>query len=368
MENQTASMRWWLWWAAFPYGLASRLRTGLYRRGWLTTRRLPCRVVSVGNLTVGGTGKTPVVIYLAEWLLSQGKRVGVLSRGYRRQSRAPQLLVSDGRRLLAGPAEAGDEPYLIAKRCPRAVVAVGADRYELGRWLLERFPIDCFLLDDGFQHVALHRDVNLLLIDATDRTGLKAMFPVGRLREPLSAAARATAVLFTRAEEAGVSNGVPAQLQDISPAGREPIQVAFRAEGFVHAVTGQLVGADHVRGRTVLAFSGIGNARSFRTILSGIGLTVLDEIVFPDHHTYTAADLDQVRQRAAQVGAELLVTTEKDAGKIVSFLRSADQCWALRLRTDILDGRERLERLLFPSDGWQVMSEEVQSPKFEVRR
>lgn len=346
MDSSHESTSWWLWWAALPYGLVSRLRAGLYRRGWLASRRLPCRVVSIGNLTVGGTGKTPVVIYVAEWLLSQGKHVGVLSRGYRRRSRNAQLLVSDGERLLAGPMEAGDEPYLIAKRCPRAVVAVGADRYELGRWVFERFPIDCFLLDDGYQHLALQRDVNLLLIDATDRTGLKAMFPVGRLREPLSAAARASVVLLTRVDETGVSNGALAQLGDISPVVKAPIRVVFRPEGFAHAVTGQLVGSDHFRARTVVAFSGIANARSFRTLLTDMGLTVLDEIVFPDHHAYTASDLNEVRRRAAQAGAELLVTTEKDVGKIVSFLGSADQCWALRLRTDILDGRERLERLL----------------------
>lgn len=367
MDNNKTSTRWWLWWAAFPYGLVSCLRAALYRQGWFASRRLPCRVVSVGNLTMGGTGKTPVVIYLAEWLLSQGKCVGVLSRGYGRQSRASPLLVSDGQRLLADPAEAGDEPYLIAKRCPRAIVAVGADRYELGRWVLERFPIDCFLLDDGFQHLALHRDVNLLLIDATDCAGLAAMFPVGRLREPLTAAARASAVLLTRVDQAGASNGVLTQLHQVSPALREPIQVSFRPEGFVHAMTSQLIGVDHVLAKTAVAFSGIGNARSFRTLLAGMGLNVLDEIVFPDHHTYTASDLDQVRQRAAQVGAELLVTTEKDLGKIVPFLVPADQCWALRLRTDIFDGRERLERLLFPGDGRQVTSEKVQNPKFEVR-
>ncbi len=348
MSGQGESTRWWLWWAALPYGLASRLRAALYRWGWLATRRLPCRVVSVGNLTVGGTGKTPVVIYLAEWLLSQGRRVGVLSRGYRRRSRASQLLVSDGRRLLAGPSEAGDEPYLIAKRCPRAVVAVGADRYALGRWVLERFPIDCFLLDDGFQHVALHRDVDLLLIDATDRTGLAAMFPVGRLREPLSAAARATAVLLTRVDEAGVSNGMLAQLQHTLPTGREPIQVVFRPEGFLHAVTGRLVGAGRFRAKAVVAFSGIGNARSFRNLLAGLDLTVRDEIIFPDHHDYTVSDLERIRQRAKEAGAEVLVTTEKDAGKITALLQPDDACWAVRLQTEILDGRERLERLLLP--------------------
>ena len=143
-------VRTWLQSVAILYGLVSRVRLWCYRRGWLSSWRLPCRVLSVGNLTVGGTGKTPMVILLAEWLQAEGRRVAILSRGYKRTGQASQFLVSDGTRLLAGPSESGDEPYLMARRCPRAVVAVGADRVALGRWVLEQFPVDCILLDDGF--------------------------------------------------------------------------------------------------------------------------------------------------------------------------------------------------------------------------
>ncbi|MBH0205523.1 MAG: tetraacyldisaccharide 4'-kinase, partial [Nitrospira sp.] len=141
-----------LYWVAGLYGLIIRFRLWCYRQGWLTTTRLPCRVVSVGNLTVGGTGKTPIVILLAEWLLAKGQRVAILSRGYKRTSTAQNLMVSDGSRMLAGPSEAGDEPFLMAQRCPHAIVAVGADRVALGRWVLEQYPVDCIVLDDGFQH------------------------------------------------------------------------------------------------------------------------------------------------------------------------------------------------------------------------
>ena len=144
-------------WLAWPYEWAARFRALLYRRQWLHTKILARPVISVGNLTVGGTGKTPVVIFLTEWLLAQGKRVAVLSRGYGRRSSSPQLLVSDGERVLVTSDDAGDEPYLIARRCPQAIVAVGADRFRLGQWVLERFPVDYFVLDDGFQHLSLHR-------------------------------------------------------------------------------------------------------------------------------------------------------------------------------------------------------------------
>jgi tetraacyldisaccharide 4'-kinase len=174
-----------------------RLRVYAYEHGWLARRRLPVPVISIGNLTVGGTGKTPLVIQITEWLLKAGKRVAVLSRGYRRTSREPLLFVSDGARIIATAEEAGDEPFLIAQRCPEAIVAVGADRYRLARRVLETCGVDCIVLDDGFQHLAVHRDINLLLVDATDVDGLEGLLPAGRLREPMTAAKRATGVIVT---------------------------------------------------------------------------------------------------------------------------------------------------------------------------
>lgn len=344
--QHSSLLRWPLLSLAVPYGLVVRARAALYERGWLPRRSLPCRVVSVGNLTVGGTGKTPVVILIVEWLLARGLRVGVLSRGYRRQSRTPCMLVSDGRAILAGPAEAGDESYLIARRCPGAVVAVGADRWELGQWVLEQFPIDCFLLDDGFQHLALHRDVDLLLVDASDPASLRALLPAGRLREPLSTAARATAILVTRADTAAGVNPVMEPIRKATGLDSRPILVRFKAEGFVDVLTGGIEENERVSGRTAFAFSGIGNPASFQPLLADHGIKVLDELVFPDHHAYTSADLSRVRQKAEACRAELVVTTEKDAGKIVSLLNQKDRFLALRLGTEILEGRERLERLV----------------------
>ncbi|MGH7207007.1 MAG: tetraacyldisaccharide 4'-kinase, partial [Nitrospiraceae bacterium] len=284
--HHSSLLRWPLLALAFPYGLVVRARAVLYKHGLLPRRSLPCRVVSVGNLTVGGTGKTPVVILIAEWLLARGLRVGVLSRGYRRQGRASFVLVSDGRSVLTGPAEAGDEPYLIARRCPGAVVAVGADRYRLGQWVLERFPIDCFLLDDGFQHLALNRDVDLLLVDASDPASLWTLLPAGRLREPLSTAARATAILVTRADTSAGLNPVLEPIREATGLDRQPILIRFKAEGFVDVLTGEIQENGRVSGRTALAFSGIGHPTSFRTLLADQGIKVLDELVFPDHHDY----------------------------------------------------------------------------------
>src|SRR2546422_2448081 len=305
-DQRSSFLRWPLRALAWPYGLAVRARTALYERGWLPRRRLPCRVVSVGNLTVGGTGKTPVVISIAEWLLARGKRVGVLSRGYRRRSRAPQLLVSDGRTILEGPAEAGDEPHLIAWRCPGAVVAVGTDRYRLGRWVLERFPIDCFVLDDGFQHLALHRDVDLLLIDASDPAGLEALLPAGRLREPLSAAARATALLLTRADAAAGPNTLLASIRAATGSDSRPILIRFIPEALVNMVTGMLEAVASAAGGPAGGFRGGGESAAFPAMVGRPRPQGLHEVVVSGHHASTPQEPCLVMNTAWRCGCGVI--------------------------------------------------------------
>ena len=333
-------------WVGAPYEVAARARLWGYEQGWFRTQRLSRPVISVGNLTVGGTGKTPVVMHLVERLTAQGMRVAVLSRGYRRRSQAPQLLVSDGQRVLIGPEEAGDEPYLIARRCPQAVVAVGADRYALGQWVLSRLPVDCFLLDDGFQHVQLHRDLNLLLVDATDLKGIQAALPIGRLREPLSAAVRATAIVMTRVNQAKDAEAVWRRLLQANGSRPPPLLVGFPADDFRRVGGDEQRPLDAFRGCSAVIFSGIGNAGSFHALVEGLGVTVVETLAFPDHVHYTDGMLKTIRAKAQACGADLLMTTEKDADKVARFLGSTDFCWAVRLRTEILRGQDQLEQLL----------------------
>jgi tetraacyldisaccharide 4'-kinase len=340
-------VRWWLLWAAVPYGIVTWLRARLYQWGWLAQRKLPVPVISVGNLTVGGTGKTPVVIRLAEWLLAEGRHVAVLSRGYGRTSRNERLLVSDGAQLLVGPHEAGDEPFLIATRCPKAIVAVGGDRFALGRWILSRFPVDCILLDDGFQHLALQRDVNLLLVDATDLSGLDAILPAGRLREPIAAAARATLIVVTRADVAAQVASVVQRLRDVIGFMPDAVQAVFRAEGIVSVQSGEGRSLSYCGGKTAILCSGIGHSNSFRDMADGLRLHVLDEVRYPDHHLYTKANIDRLRARAEELKVDLILTTEKDAGKVALFLTETDDdWWAVRLGTEVAVGEERLRQLI----------------------
>jgi len=335
-------------WAAVPYRIAVQLRAFGYEQGWFRRHRLPVPVISIGNLTVGGTGKTPLVIEITSWLLTEGKRVAVLSRGYGRTSREPMLLVSDGTGILASPEEAGDEPYLIAQRCPQSIVAVGADRHQLGRWVIEQCPVDCVVLDDGFQHLSLQRDVDLLLVDATDRYGLDEVLPAGRLREPIEASRRATAIIVTRAEKNSDVDHVLRRLQSVLDPLPLTAQVVFRSEG-VHAVIPTIRQSDGewYKGRTAFLVSGIGHAASFKNMVEQLGLKILDEAAYPDHHHYTNDEVAKIRRRATELKADVVITTEKDAAKLRPCLTPQDTGWcAIRLGIEWMSGESALRQMI----------------------
>jgi tetraacyldisaccharide 4'-kinase len=337
------------------YGLAMRLRGVLYARGLLARRSLPCRAISVGNLTVGGTGKTPVVIAMANAFAERGHRVGVASRGYRRRSVATLLEVSDGRSIQGTPDETGDEPVLIAERCPGVPVAVGADRHQVGRYLVDRFDIGTLILDDGFQHLGLHRDLDVLILDATAPFGNGYLLPRGRLREPLSAMARASAVLITRACQAERLDDLKAAVRAVHSA--VPIWVTdFAPSALIHVSGKEMLDSATLKGARVLAVSGIGNPESFRRLLLATGATVVDRCVFPDHHAYSQEDVQRVQRAAERAGADRIVTTEKDAVKLARLVLSPSpfegegrvrgDIWVVRIDLQWLEGREEWERMV----------------------
>jgi tetraacyldisaccharide 4'-kinase len=305
--------------AAGVYGGVGRLRAALYRRGVLRARRLPCPVIAVGNLTVGGTGKTPMAIHVAGLLQQQGCRVAVVSRGYWGLAEKAGGVVSDGATLRMTAAEAGDEPYLMALLLPGVPVVVGRNRFRAGSRALAAFGVDILVLDDGYQHLQLARDLNLLLLDQSAPFGNGRVLPRGVLREPASALSRADAVVFTRAAEAfgpgpsgarlpGLGKGVPLfrcrhrpYLQGVVPAGKRWMDAAAP-----RAVSAGLAGPPTV------AFSGIARNDDFIQTLSGLGVAVTAALAFPDHHRYSEADLERIRRAARQTGARQLVTTHKD--------------------------------------------------------
>jgi len=301
------------------YELGVRARVAFYENNLFETRRLNTPVISVGNLTVGGSGKTPCVAFLARLLRDEGHRVAILSRGYKRESKGC-VEVSNGIEVLCGPDEAGDEPFLLAKSCPGVRVVVDRDRYAAGRRLEDRAPVSVFILDDGYQHLRLARDLNLLLVDATEPLGQAKMVPFGRLREPLAALGRADAVIVTRSDQSFDRRLLEDTVRRLARA-NTPILYAFhRMTNLIRLNDGQVAGlADFARKR-VAAVSGIARPDRFIDDLERLGMEIALRRDFNDHHRYTREELAELVERAREARAEAIITTEKDAANLTGAL------------------------------------------------
>ena len=298
------------------YGWIMGVRERLYVRGVLPSRSLPCRVVSIGNLVAGGTGKTPMTIFVARLIQSLEYRVVVVSRGYRGRMEPSGGVVSDGRTILAGPEDAGDEPYLMAKILTGIPVVVGRRRWEAGMLAVQRFDPHCIVLDDAFQHRRLHRDLDVVLLDSRSPVGNGHLLPRGRLREPLSALQRAQAVVFTRCQAPvgpDTLKRLPAHCPVFcsvhTPLIRAGKAAAGGASGDVTTLTG-------LTGKRVLAFAGLADNQQFFDCLEQAGCRVVHALAFGDHHRYPPGDRERICRRALQADAELLVTSFKDWVKI----------------------------------------------------
>jgi len=324
------------------YGVLVRARLSLYRLGLFRTLRLPVRVISVGNITLGGTGKTPTVIHLAEVFRGGGKRPAVVSRGYGRRNEGEIAVVTDGSGARLGPDEAGDEPAMIASCCAGVPVVVGSDRWRAGLLAIDRFHPDVVILDDGFQHVRLHRDLNIVLVDGADPFGNGRLFPAGILREPLGQLGRADVVLITRASAAADLASLKERISRYTAADILTSNVVPR--DLVNLATGAAFPLEGLRGSAVIAAAGIGRPGSFRSLLESLGAEVRDLKAFPDHHRYGPPDLEELRRLATDRGAGMIVTTEKDAVKLAGTTR--DDLWMLRIRLEVVE-KERWERVLW---------------------
>lgn len=327
------------------YGLSCRLRIFLYEKGVFPRKRAGCYVVSIGNLTVGGTGKTPFTIYLAEKWREKGYRIGIVSRGYKGNYKGPVVLVSDGETILEKVSSVGDEPYLMAERLKGIPIVVSADRFKGCEWLIERFKVDIILLDDGFQHLRLHRDLNLLLVDATNPFGNGCLLPRGSLREPVSEVRRADLVIFTRSEN---RSDATEWISEIERFGRPCLRSRFQPSGLIRLHGGVILPPAELKNRPVAALCGIGNPDSFLHLLTTLGAEVREQLIFGDHHRYQPSDWIKITERAEAAGVKWIVTTEKDGVKIKEFLPADFEIWVLRVEVSFWEGAEKWESLLFP--------------------
>ncbi|MCY4514192.1 MAG: tetraacyldisaccharide 4'-kinase [Candidatus Tectomicrobia bacterium] len=326
---------WPLWLASQGYRAAAYADRMSYECGLRRRRRLPCRVFSIGNLTVGGTGKTPLTEWMAQWLQRQGWRVAVLSRGYGGASGERPKVASTGEGPLTDWRIVGDEAYLLSNRLSGVPVVVGRNRYKSGVLACEKFGAQVLVLDDGFQHHALHRDSDIVLIDATNPLGHGALLPRGILREPLHALRRAQAIVLTRVETAG--DAVSAISRRIRRyAGRRPIyQMAVREDGLYRHDTGCSEDFSWLEQRRVIAFAGLGNPQAFAASLVRSGARVAAFMAFPDHHPYTLSDWQAICDTASREGAEALVTTEKDAVRLEPTWLLSVPVYSLRIRVEL---------------------------------
>jgi tetraacyldisaccharide 4'-kinase len=316
----------------------------LYQRGTFKTAKLPRPVISVGNITTGGTGKTPLVEFVARTLADEGKKVCILTRGYRRKNPGERVLVSDGTTVFSSPAEAGDEPYLLASNLVgRAAVVSDANRFAAGEGAIKHLATDCFVLDDGFQHLQLARNLDIVTVDATNPFGGGQLLPYGRLREDVSGLKRADCFVLTRCDQVNTVNAIQQELAKLS--GDRPVFLSRMSTSRIAPLS-----EDDAKTPTdpVAAFCAIGNPESFFKHLALNGCDPVLRKAFRDHHAYSQSDIESVVAAAKQSGAKSLITTAKDAVKLRP-LQFSLPCYSLDVEIKI-DNEEGFKRLVLSAD------------------
>lgn len=334
------------------YSAVTRARLALYRSGAFPIHKINSPVISVGNITTGGTGKTPLVDWVARAAAREGRKPCVLTRGYGREDAGRRVIVSDGERVLADALEGGDEPRLLAETLKGiAAVVSDADRVSAARWATENLQSDLFILDDGFQHLRLARDLDIVVVDSTNPWGGGRLLPRGRLREPLKGLKRADLLILTRAEQAPDVDSLRKQAERLS-GGRPVILSRTRTKAI------RLLDEAMMRGNALdvplhpsslgphpfAAFCAIGNPAAFFAHLRADGFVLNHTKAFPDHYVYKQADVDALAAEAKGLGAGALVTTAKDAVKLRS-LGFELPCYVLEIELTF-DDEEKLTGML----------------------
>ena len=339
---------------SFVFAAVVSLRYALYRTGVLRRFPLGVQVISIGNVTAGGTGKTPVTEIFARTLAEEGRKVAILSRGYRRKEApwwrrmftqviTPPLVVSDGRRVLLDAATGGDEPYMLASNLPGVAVVVDRNRVKAGRYAVKRFGCDTLILDDGFQYQKLKHSIDVLLVDATNPFGNGNMLPRGILREPARHLKRADIIFLTKCRG------------DVS---------AVREEVRRYNTTADIVECNHsprvlkdvwsreeyplswLQGKTLCTLSGIASPKGFENSLRHLGSKVVWCERYADHHRYDSSEVLYALNRTADMGADALVTTEKDAVRFPRFETTPVRCLYLRIAIEILSGGDNFTQII----------------------
>ena len=336
------------------YRLIVQTRLFLFRHGIIRYHSLGCQVISIGNLTVGGTGKTPVAEAFARALVKQGRKVAILSRGYKSETPPfwprmlnllrlgadpnPPRVVSDGRSLLLDSATSGDEPFMLASNLPKVVVIVDKNRVKAGRHAIRKYGCDTLLLDDGFQYMALKHRLDLVLVDSTNPFGNRQMLPRGILREPVRNIRRASYLFITKSRPGGEPE-LKAELRALNPTA-EIIECRHSAKKLRDVFSGAEQPLSKLDGLEVAAISGIAQPKGFEDELVRLGAKLLYHKRFADHHRYSQMEIIEFINKSIERGAQAIVTTEKDAVRFPNIERRDLPMYLLRVEIELLSGVE----------------------------
>lgn len=341
------------------YGAVVQARLLLYEKGIIRYHTLGCQVISIGNLTVGGTGKTPVVEIFARRLQQAGRHVAILSRGYKKKEptfreKMSSLfkgggealrVVSDGKKLLLDSAMGGDEPYMLASHLPEVTVLVNSDRVTSGRYAINRQSRDTLLLDDGFQYLSLKHRVDIVLVDRLNPFGNGYVLPRGILREPIKNIRRATVIFITKCEHAGSSEELKARLRSLNPKA-EIIECSHRAQYLQNVFTRERKPLEFLKDKPVTALSGIAAPDGFEQTIERLGAKVLCRERFADHHRYSQQELIDMINRSAQLQVSAIITTEKDAVRFPRVERADVDVYFMRVDIELLSGTETFDECI----------------------
>lgn len=334
---------------SYIYTAVVNIRVFLYRHHLLRSKRFGCLVISIGNLTVGGTGKTPIVEMFAKALISGGRKVAILSRGYKSKINLEKdiqknkritgypRIVSNGRQVLMNAIASGDESFMLAKEVPGAVVLVDKNRVRAARFAIEKFGADTIVLDDGYQYLPLARQVNIILIDCTNPFGNQRLLPRGILREPIKNLNRSNMFFLTKTDSMDLY-ALKKRLNSINSKA-EIVECAHRPRYLNDVYSGTKKDLNWLAGRKIVCMSGIASPKGFEDALTKLGAILVSSHRFPDHHIYTRKEIDKIIQCAQVEKAEALVTTQKDAVRFPQMSQSRDfPLYYLRVEIEMLSG------------------------------
>ena len=316
------------------------IRKSFYCLGLIKPKKLSAKVISVGNITAGGSGKTPFVLYLAKKLQGKGINFAILTRGYKRLSKDTREMKKNDSPDIKWE-QVGDEPFLLSNHLPEVPIIVDKDRFYSGKIAQDKYKADFLFLDDGFQHWRLKRDLDIVMVDSSIDLGKEKLLPAGRLREPLSSLKRANLFVLTRVDQSEYKDKVKKLLQKYNP--QAPIiESILQTSSIQNWKDKTEIDLSQYKGKKGLTFCGIGNPYSFERTLKSLGLEILNAFFFSDHYIYTRKDLLSLQEEAKKSGAEYLITTEKDSIRLPDTGELTIPLLVVKVELKIISGEEKL--------------------------